>query len=210
MVEFNLLGIPVRIETSFWLTIALLGYLSSGGNLLVMALFVIAAFISILVHEMGHALMVRKYRLPTEIILSSFGGYATFPPGILSRAQVFLVTLAGPLLQAIFGGIIYYIYDSYLKFHLPPTNIHLFFIFLIWISLIWALFNCLPIIPYDGGRMLEALLGPRRIKTTIMIGIITAGLAIVWGLLNQQPFIVIFMGLAAWQNYQLYQHHNRW
>ena len=54
-------------------------------SILNMVMFIIAGFISIMVHELGHALMVRKYGLPTAITLQAFGGYASFPAGQLSR-----------------------------------------------------------------------------------------------------------------------------
>ena len=95
MIEFKLFGIPVRVEPLFWLTIAILGgglSAKSSEGLLLVALFVLAAFVSVLIHEMGHAMMIRKFGLPTEITLTTLGGYATYPAGVLSRKKSFLVT----------------------------------------------------------------------------------------------------------------------
>ncbi len=165
----------------------LLGFLWNSGNsmsgdtvLMGTLLFVIAGFISILIHELGHALMIKKYNLPTEIVLSSFGGYATHPAGILTRKESFLVTLAGPLIQAIFG-LALYLAIPYIN--LPNSMILTFYIYLMVVSIVWAIFNCIPVIPLDGGRMLEAAMGPRRIKTTLMISMLVAVTACVVGLL---------------------------
>ena len=122
MIQFSLFGIPVRVELIFWLTLALIG----GGlsardseSLLVVALFVLAGFVSVLIHEMGHALMIRKFKLPTQVVLAAFGGYATYPPGILTRKQSFIVTAAGPVIQLVFG-IAVLIISSFLP--LEPTH----------------------------------------------------------------------------------------
>jgi Zn-dependent protease len=209
MVEFSLFNIPIRVEPAFWITIGLIGFLSNSGGsaagdavLMGTLLFIIAGFISILIHELGHALMIKKYKLPTEIVLSSFGGYATYPPGILNRLQSFLVTLAGPLIQLIFGLTLYFILPY---FSLPPSMIQTFFFYLIVVSIFWAVLNCIPVIPLDGGRMLEAAMGPRRIKTTLMISMLVAVAACVMGFLYGQPFLGIFMAMFAFQSYQAWE-----
>lgn len=206
MLEFTLFRIPIRVEPAFWITMALLGFMwNSGGGapanavLMSMALFVMAGFISILIHELGHALMIKKYKLPTEIVLSSFGGYATHPAGILTRKQSFLVTLAGPGIQAAFGFAILFTMQH---LDLPNTMIRMFFGYLIVVSIVWAVFNCLPVLPLDGGRMLEAAMGPRRMKTTLMISMLVAVAACVAGFSYGQPFVGIFMAMFAFQNYQ--------
>lgn len=204
MLEFTLFGIPIRVEPIFWITLALIGFMSSQalpGDALLMgtALFVMAGFISILIHELGHALMIKKYKLPTEIVLSSFGGYATHPAGVLTRKQSFLVTLAGPLLQAIFGLAVYLLVPY---INLPSGMIWLFIVYLYGVSLFWAILNCIPVLPLDGGRMLEAVLGPRKIKLTLTISMLVAVAACVLGFSLKQPFLGIFMAMFAFQNYQ--------
>lgn len=63
MVHFTLFGIPVYIRPSFWVVLAIFGgalSISSVEDLIYPALFVIAGFIAILSHEMGHALVGRR------------------------------------------------------------------------------------------------------------------------------------------------------
>ena len=63
MVHFTLFGIPVYIRPSFWVVLAIFGgalSISSVEDLIYPALFVIAGFVAILSHEMGHALVGRK------------------------------------------------------------------------------------------------------------------------------------------------------
>ena len=207
MLEFNLFKIPVRVEPVFWITMGLIGFMwnqGAPGNQLFLriALFTMAGFISILIHELGHALMVKKYKLPTEIVLSSFGGYATHPGGVLDRKQSFLVTLGGPLLQAVFGLALYYILP---QLNLGATLVVYFLGTLTGISIIWAIFNCVPVLPLDGGRMLEAALGPRKIKLTLQISIAVAITLAIFGFTKNEPILGIFMAMFAFQNYQNYE-----
>lgn len=207
MIEFSLFRIPVRVEMSFWIILGLLGALSNQHNpdqMFVRAgLFLFAAFISVLVHELGHALMIRKFKLPTQIVLASFGGYATYPAGVLSRVQSILVSLAGPFLQALAGVLVWALFKFYVE--LPPNKMEYLVHIFIVVSLFWAAFNCLPVIPMDGGRVVEAALGPRRIKVTLLISMITAGVVGVLALTSGFMFVGIFMMMFGWQSYQAYE-----
>ena len=205
MIQFTLFGIPVRVEPLFWVTTALLGgalYANNQEDMLRTAMFMLAAFVSVLIHEMGHALTIKKFKLPTNVVLTFMGGYATYPPGVLTRTRSFLVTLAGPGVQFAFG-----IGVMYLRAYLPVQGMQVdsFFYYLVIISLVWAIFNCLPIYPMDGGQMLAAILGPRRATALHTTGIVTAAAVGIWAIQLNQPFIAIFMGLFAYQNYQFYK-----
>jgi membrane-associated protease RseP (regulator of RpoE activity) len=71
------------------------------------------------------------------------------------------------------------------------------------ISFIWALLNLLPILPLDGGQMLHAILGPKRVRITLWTTIICA--VVIGGgyFMQTGSFILpIFMGLFAWQAFQ--------
>lgn len=205
MFRFSLFGITITVEPWFWVTMAFLGgalRINSTDGLLQVVLFVLAGFISILVHEMGHALMIRKYQLPTQIVLTTFGGYATHPSGVLSRKQSFLVTAAGPGIQIILGLLVL---AFVLNFRMPSPHFSHFAWTLCGISLFWAILNCLPIFPLDGGQMLAAILGPRRAKAVHTTGVVCAGILGVLAFANSQVFIAVFMGFFAYQNYQMLQ-----
>ena len=85
MVHFTLFGIPVYIRPSFWVVLAIFGgalSISSVEDLIYPALFVIAGFVAILSHEMGHALVGRKLdggqliaqyiRSPRKVFMTGF------------------------------------------------------------------------------------------------------------------------------------------
>lgn len=201
MIHFSIFGIPVSIQPFFWITMVLLG--ASGGvdtpqAILELALFVLAGFISILVHELGHALTIKSYRVPTSITLQAFGGYATYPARSLNRLQSFLVTAAGPALQLVLA-LVAHVLINRLPFN---EGIFSFLKDLRWVSIAWALLNLLPVLPLDGGQLVNALLGPSRIKITLWITIITGvvigGLGLYAGLL----ILAILLGMFAFQAYQ--------
>lgn len=209
MIRFNIFGIPVRVELWFWITLAFLGggVSALGANnpqaYLNVALFVLAGFISVLIHELGHALMIKKYNLPTEIVLTTMGGYATYPSGRLSRKESFLVTVAGPAIQVIFGLIV--LLGIHQQFAMPSLAVNSFVWYLAVISIFWAVFNCIPIFPLDGGQMLAAVLGPRRAKGLHITSMVTAVILGLWALTAGSIFMAAFMGFFVYQNYQLYK-----
>jgi len=207
MLSFTIFGIPVRIEPWFWLTMVFIGgglHARGSTGIILVGVFVLAGFISILVHELGHALTIRKYGLPTAITLVAFGGFATYPPGILDRKQSFLVSAAGPALQFLLGIAMILV----LRFvPVPPES--LLFVLIrdtMLVSIIWAIFNCLPIYPMDGGQLLAAVLGPKRQRYVFLTGAVCAVLIGFLGFRYFGGFILpIFMALMAWKNWQDFQ-----
>lgn len=173
-------------------------------SILLVLIFMLAGFISIMVHELGHALTVRKYGLPTAITLQAFGGYASFPAGQLNRKQSFLVTAAGPALQLALGILLLIVYRMV---PIPEASLLKALLFnLISISIIWAILNCLPVYPMDGGQMMAAVLGPNRAHFVHLISAVVAvsiGLASYYYL--NSFLLPIFMALFAWQNWQSFQ-----
>ncbi len=203
MIRFSVLGIPIEIQPFFWLTLVILGGASGADSpeqILGIGLFVIAGFISILVHELGHALTARHFGAQPHIALIAFGGYAAYSGVRMSRRQSFLITAAGPTIQLVLGFAV-----ILLSLALPPLSLHgeYFLGTLIWISFAWAILNLLPVLPLDGGQMLEAALGPQRLKITLWVTIIVsvvAGLAI-----HEKTgswIFPIFLGMFGWQAFQ--------
>lgn len=113
MLHFRLFGVPITVQPWFWLFSFFLASWPIGGiqnalnpgALLMVCLFVLVMFTSLLIHELGHALVGKAQgAAQSEIVLSGFGGYATFPGHrAFSRQQEFRMVLAGPLWQAVAG-----------------------------------------------------------------------------------------------------------
>src|SRR5574339_379984 len=100
--RFTLAGIPVSVHPLFWLITLLLG---STGDLLLIPIWIVVIFVSILVHELGHALAFRRYGQRSRIVLH-FAGGLTIPEPVywgsgyanvgLSPNQQIFISLAGP------------------------------------------------------------------------------------------------------------------
>lgn len=231
MIRFSLFGIPIQVHPFFWITLALIGGAldaNSSEAIFRLGLFLLAGFISILLHELGHALTARRFGAYTEIILQAFGGLASYTGMRMTRTQSFLITAAGPALQIALGVLVFFLllthgyinpykYD-FLSFardwvifrdgmfsNLNPNMIYFLFV-LTWISIFWAVINLLPVLPLDGGQMLNAVLGPQRIRTTLWVTIIAAVLA---AILFYQYFgsylFSIFLCFFAWQAWKALQ-----
>lgn len=209
MIQFSLFGIPIQIQPFFWVTMALLGgaiRASTSQALLELGLFVIAGFVSILIHELGHALTIKAFKLRPSITLQAFGGYASYPSGILTRPQSFMVTAAGPALQLILAAGAFFLMDVPNIQDNPNTRYFVGTLFLI--STFWALLNLLPILPLDGGQLLNAVLGPARIRITLWVTIITAIVAGVLLMRFTGPLFLIFLGFFAYQAFQALKENN--
>ncbi len=173
-------------------------------DILLVLVFVFAGFLSIMIHELGHALTIRKYGLPAAITLQAFGGYASFPAGKLDRKQSFFVTAAGPVMLFVFGALLIVLAPS---ISIPEGSLFLPFLRdLIWVSIAWSILNCLPVYPMDGGQMMAAILGPKKQHNVHLISSIAAVIIGIAGYLYLGTILLpIFMALFAWQNWQSYQ-----
>jgi len=233
VLDFKLFKIPVRIEPWFWL----MGFFLGGGlaitsreDFLMILLWIIVLLVSILVHELGHALTSRKMTGVTPSIkLWGMGGLA-YPNTQLTQKQSFWVTWAGPLAGLGFFGLIVLIccatygfavgsdLTMYLLFHkteiYPETYIALkemnppvlyMLDKLLWVNLWWSLMNLLPVFPLDGGQIYASIeRSPKKVWT---VGMVTGALVAVAALLFlQKLFIAILFGYFAFQNYKRLEH----
>src|SRR5436190_20225874 len=103
MLRWRLFGIDFCIQPSFWLMSALFGYLVvmgmqlQGMDLLkYIGIWVLCTLVSVMVHELGHAVTGRIFGLPGNITLAGMGGQAVGNFETLKRWQRVLVILAGP------------------------------------------------------------------------------------------------------------------
>lgn len=210
MIRFSLFGIPVEIQPFFWITLVILGGAQgadSSAQIFGILLFVLAGFISVLLHELGHALTARSFGAFSRITLQAFGGYAAYSGVRLNRWQSFLVTAAGPAIQILLGLVIFLI----LPYTTEISRDGRYFLgVLMFISFVWAILNLLPVLPLDGGQMLNAALGPARIKITLWVSIIVAvGVGITLFTKTGSILFPVFLGMFAWQAFQALKEHNQ-
>ena len=181
---------------------------SNSIEIVLVLIFAFAGFLSILIHELGHALMIRRYGQPTSITLQAFGGFASYPAGRLNRQQSFIVTAAGPAVQFTLG-VLLILFSRFLQ--IPEGSLfNPFLSNLILVSIVWSILNCLPVYPMDGGQMLAAVLGPKKerfvylISAIVAVAVGLAGYAFLGTIL-----LPIFMAFFAWQNWQSFQSSTR-
>lgn len=225
-VNFRLFGIPVRVTPWFWVVMGLLGSptLNSPAGALALAVWIACGFVSILVHELGHALSARLFNRPSRIVLIAFGGYAEYYDGAAPSGWRRLLTiLAGPGAGFLLLGLLVLseLSTSWADQHIV---LRLAFTFLFIQNLVWSLFNLLPIFPMDGGQALREVLhiaGHRRPAVpTHLVSVVVAGSLVLVGVTKYVnpgspllewlpyipgPFMMIWMGMLAYQNWQLYQ-----
>ena len=126
---------------------------------------VVAIFVVILVHELGHALVARHYGIATrDIMLLPFGGVAALERTLDKPRQELLVALVGPAINFAFAGLLWVgIHAAGATTRFPEIHsvggaiaAQLF-----WINIGLAVFNLIPAFPMDGGRAMRALLAMR-------------------------------------------------
>jgi len=115
-------------------------------------------FVSIVFHELGHAVVALRHGLRTRsITLFVFGGVAQLEKDPKDGRSEFWTAAAGPLVSLALAGLFYT--SATLPFVNPPAAAVAKYLALI--NLILALFNLVPAFPMDGGRLLRgALWGP--------------------------------------------------
>lgn len=168
---FKLLGFEVRIDAS-WIIIALLitwslaqGVFPLYDNTLTPATYwllgvsgALGLFGSIILHELSHSLVARKFGLPMKgITLFVFGGIAEMDEEPPSPKAEFFMAIAGPLASIAIGFICIAIMNVGINFAWPSPPI-MVLNYLGVINIILAIFNLLPAFPLDGGRVLRSIL----------------------------------------------------
>ena len=204
MLRFRLFGFPVTVEPWHWAILAFIGgglHIRDKEDLLPVILFMVAGFVSILIHELGHAFMSRLFGCRhVAIVLHGAGGVAISQGARFNRGQDILVSAAGPGLQAFCGGVALVLLLTH-SFDGPAASLLYAFV---GVSLFWALLNLIPVHPLDGGQILREVLGPRRIQLTLKISIVVAVVVgVLMFLLTSSLLFPIFLGLTVWQNYKM-------
>ena len=187
-------GIPIQINPSLFLILALLTWTLAGGLLpaaypemsdlgrwLTALLTALLFFASILFHELAHAWVARRNGIPVvSVTLYIFGGIAQLGGKAKTSGAEFRIAAIGPassiFLAAVFYGINRGFGD---RGYLGASSE-----WLAYINLILALFNLLPGYPLDGGRILESLVWgfTRKQETGVRVAG-TAGQIIAYGLM---------------------------
>jgi Zn-dependent protease len=188
---FRLLGFRIGAHWTLPIALAVAGFSFGGvwGVLLAATLFA-----SILAHELGHAVIARRLGVPIAgIDLHMFGGVAKMAAPPRSPNDEIAIAIAGPIVSLALAG-------ALLGAHaLAGGGV------LLWLgsaNLMLALFNLVPALPLDGGRVFRALLAKRRglyrgTLTAVRVARVFALLLGVSGLFSGQ-LMLVFLAVLIW------------
>ena len=201
--RFSVRGIPIRVHPLFWLVTVFIGW--NLGSTVAIVTWIAAVFISILIHEMGHAQCAKTFGHSPRIVLYSFGGLAIYHPRVDEptwRRTVVLV--CGPLAGFLFAGVLIVLQASIGLFNIGYLQ-QIYFHFL-WINIGWGLLNLLPILPLDGGQIAYTLINGltpfQATNITRILSVLTAAILSLVAFTSQQPYLALFFAYFAVINWQ--------
>jgi Zn-dependent protease len=218
-------GVKIVVHWTFVFLIAWVVFLelqrgSDAYGIMLMILFVLSIFGCVVLHEMGHSLMARKFGIETKrITLLPIGGVASLERIPEEPKKELLIAVAGPAVNIViallllpfvnFGRAMQLMENEAQHVITPGT----FLFALFSVNLLLVAFNAIPAFPMDGGRVLRALLSFKlnRVKATS----IAAGLGQVLAVgffffgLMYNPFLIlisIFVFFGAYSENMIVQH----
>jgi Zn-dependent protease len=226
--RFHLFGTPVRVHPLFWLVMVIFGWDFLAAGFVYLGLWVFCAFVSILLHELGHVWAGKAFGTDGYVVLYGLGGLAVGASDLSSRWKRVVVYLAGPLIQL--AGI-------YLPLRLwqeslgerwfdLPDQVKLAVLILKAINLYWPLLNLLPVWPLDGGKVARELctwlIPGNGVRVSLILSAGVAGALAINSLMaaNGRPlipyvpaggtFMALFYGILAIESVQALNQVPRW
>jgi Zn-dependent protease len=209
MLRFRLFGIPVGVHASF-LLIVLFG---RPRTVLEGVLWFNAAFVAILIHELGHALVARALGgQGISVTLFGFGGLTSYSHGDdMTHGRSFLISAAGSAVGIVAGLAIIALGRAGILDGFPDTAFT-FLEFFVFAALVWGVLNWIPIVPLDGGHMVQHLAALFNEEKAPLIGqivtwtsvVIVVPLALSYGFQFGAIIVVVFaaMGLRDYRAQQ--------
>lgn len=204
--RFRLGTIPVRVSGTFvFLVLVLCAQLQELDRI---AIASVIFFASVLVHELGHALVGRRFGLVPEIHLYGMGGLTSWA----NRQEIghwrsIAISLAGPFAGFLVALVIFLAQHFGLSPH-GPRAAFAFDLALI-INASWGVFNLAPMLPLDGGNVVRSALNlvtkGKGEKPARIISCVTGGLLAAFALLNGRLWLLGLALFFTWANVQAYR-----
>jgi Zn-dependent protease len=206
--SFRLGKIPVRVQAWFFVLTVFLG---ATGDPRLLLPWVAIVFVSVMMHELGHALTGMAFGLQPSIELHGMGGTTSWAAGKpLSTWQRVAISLAGPFAGFAVGALVF---AAMLAGLFPATDLWESIVAqLLFVNVGWGILNLLPMLPLDGGNVMTALLngmtrgrGERPARIVSMAVAVAAGVLVIvfkrggwWGaFLILSFFATNYQGLRA-------------
>ncbi|ATB50383.1 M50 family metallopeptidase [Corallococcus macrosporus] len=228
MFRFRLGSIPVEVHPSHLLVSGMLAWSSvpaaqngwpfrmvdgapTLGHASAMVVYILSwmliVFVSVLIHEMGHALASRLFGYRPSIALVWMGGHTlpTDAPGPLPWKRDLLITAAGPffgLMLGVLSGVGFVLLEG------RSPALDFFLLTFMLANLFWAFLNMLPVLPLDGGRITTTLatrvFGPRRgfVLAQGLALLVCVG-AVVYGLKSGSLLLTLIFAMYGMQSFRV-------
>jgi len=178
----KIFGFPIHLKFSFLFLMGVALVVWQSLNAVVMLLGV---FAMVLLHELGHALVARRLKIPIlGIELTIFGGVARMGGMPDSPRDEVLIAGAGPLVSLLLAAGFYGVYLL--------SGGASFLLTLAHINLVLACFNMVPALPMDGGRIFRATMASRmgRLRATRVAVAVSRALSValmIWAVFGLWP-----------------------
>ncbi|MDH4313492.1 MAG: site-2 protease family protein [Gammaproteobacteria bacterium] len=203
-------GIDIYVHSTFLILVAWIGlhFWQAEGTLTAVLSgigFILALFTCVVLHELGHSLTARRYGILTRsITLLPIGGIAALERMPDDPRQEIVVALAGPAVNLLIAFLLWSwisMSGGFVPLEELYSSDESFLGRLVAINVMLAVFNMLPALPMDGGRVLRATLAMRMnaAAATEVAARVGQGLALGLGFLGllYNPFL-IFIALFVW------------
>ncbi len=203
-------GIPIRLHFTFFLLLLWIAFMEPGPGRWTGVAFVVALFVCVVLHELGHSLVAQRYGIEVlEIVLYPIGGVAMLERLPRARQELW-IALAGPAVNLVIAALLFaglHIAGAAAGMGVATSTGVAFWQNLLLANLALCVFNLIPAFPMDGGRVLRALLALKygEVKATDVAAGVGQFLAIVLGFLGLMYgnwvllFIAFFVYLGAGQ-----------
>jgi Zn-dependent protease/predicted transcriptional regulator len=216
----KIFGIPVRLHLTFLgflLFIAIMNAVRGGIHSATYGvLFIIAIFISVTIHEIGHSLVAQSYGIKVkDITLLPIGGVSRIERIPDDPKQELRIAVTGPLVSF---GIALLLFIIIILIAGPKGISGFSFVGgrflpnLMWVNVLIGIFNILPGFPMDGGRVFRAILAQRMgyVKATKIAASVGQGFAILLGIVGLffniwLVFIAFFIYIGAGEEERMVQ-----
>ena len=151
----DLFGIPVYVEFSFLLLLLL--FVSSEQSFTFGVASALVLAISVVLHELGHALTAGAFGFRTrDITLSLLGGCASLISLPRKAWQELLTALAGPLVSFAIAGAVLML--DVFEVRIENLWLRSVLSYALWMNVMLGVFNLLPGFPMDGGRIFRSVM----------------------------------------------------
>jgi membrane-associated protease RseP (regulator of RpoE activity) len=186
------------VEPVFFVIMGLLGLQLAEQSIGLVFLWVGVAFVSILVHELGHALTLKAFGVPSEITLLGLGGVTIHRRRLDKRRNV-MVSVAGSLAALLVLWLPARTLNGSTWILDQSTWVQNGVLFASYVNLWWSVANLLPIRPLDGGNVISELLGVSAARRVSLVAAVAAGV-LAFGLDQRYAaFFALFLAFASYQ-----------